>query len=87
MDRIDMSLYNLDVCRMDGRIRAFVEIQDDYSGTTQCQIREIHDDCGVKYIRCEGRRVDVTHKYNNLIDYENKVKHAFEVAKKVEGWA
>ena len=73
-----MSVYDVEAVRINGDIMAAVRIQDDWSGNIKLNVRRIFPDGNDYYCRCDGQRVKVTEQRRRLLDYEDKVKSAFE---------
>lgn len=58
-------------------IKCYVEIQNDWTGVTLNQVRDIKSDKNGKYyIRCDGQLVDVTYEYNKVLANIEKLQKA-----------
>lgn len=73
-----MSIWHKEVVRIDGDLKAYVEVQDDYSGSIRGGLRDIHLEGNNYYVRADGNKVDVTEARNNFLAYESKVKSALD---------
>lgn len=61
-----MGVYDVELTRLDGEIKAYVKIQNDYTGAIIGQLRKIYLDGDEYYIRADGRRVNVSAKYDRF---------------------
>lgn len=76
-----MSIWHKEVIKVNGTLKAYVEVQNDYTGAIVGGLREIHEDGLNKYVRADGNRVDVTEECNALAKYEETVKDALKFYK------
>lgn len=68
-----MSLWHKEAIKVNGRIKMYVEIQNDFTGVIEYDVREIHEKDGQKYIRFEGSRLLVDDDVNRLKNYLQNV--------------
>lgn len=61
-----MGVYDVELVRLDGEIKAYVKIQNDYTGAIIGQLRKIYLDGNEYYIRADGRMVNVTVQYDRF---------------------
>lgn len=61
-----MGVYDVELTRLDGEIKAYVKIQNDYTGAIIGQLRKIYLDGNEYYIRADGRRVNVSAQYERF---------------------
>lgn len=73
-----MSIWHKEVVKVNGRLMAYVETQNEYTGATKGGLREIHVDDNRYFCRADGQRVDVTEDRERCIDYENRCKIALD---------
>lgn len=68
-----MSLWHKEAIKVNGRIKMYVEIQNDFTGVIEYDVREIHEKDGHKYIRFEGSRLLVDDDVNRMQNYLQNV--------------
>lgn len=73
-----MSIWHKEILRVDGDLKAYIEVQDDYTGNIRGGLRDIHLEGNNYYVRADGNRVDVTEARDNFLRYEDKVKSALD---------
>lgn len=77
-----MSLYFHQVCRLDGDLRVFCKIQNDYTGAITESIRQIFSDNeGKKYFRVDGRVKYIDNDIADLLRYEHAVEYGIKLAR------
>lgn len=77
-----MSIYHTEVTRLNGKLMAYVEIQNDWNGSITCQLRQIKEKDGEYYVMVEGHPVYVTNDRKAFLEGDAKVKLAKEVYEK-----
>lgn len=81
-----MSLWAYDLMRVDGSVKVYTRIQNDYTGQITDGIRDIFTDKhGKKYFRADHKTVYIDKEYSMFVDYENQVKAAMEFCRKYKG--
>ena len=73
-----MSLYSLELVRLNGDIKAYVRIQNDWSGTITEGIRNIFLKDSRYYIRVDGNEVNVNKQRDDFLMHEDHVKSALK---------
>lgn len=73
-----MAIWHKEVVRVDGDLKVYIKVQDDYYGTIKGSLRDIHLDGDMYYCRADGHRIDVTDARRNFLAYEDKVKSALD---------
>ena len=73
-----MSIWHKEVLRVDGDLKAYIEVQDDFTGNIRGGLRDIHLEGNTYFARADGNRVNVTEARDNFLRYESKVKDALE---------
>lgn len=73
-----MSLYDYELVRLNGDIKAYVRIQNDYTGQITEGIRNIFLKCNKRYFRADGQEVNVTSKYEEFRIKEGKIRDALK---------
>lgn len=76
-----MSVYEYEIIRCGGGLKAYVGIQNDFTGTVLYGVRKIIDRDGQKYFNADGRKVIVTDKVKDFLYKENLTKKAVEFYK------
>ena len=77
-----MSIWHKEVIRVRGDLKAYVEVQNDWTGSITGGLRNIHDKNGHKYVIADTQHIDITEEYNSQIRYEESIKEAFEFKKR-----
>lgn len=81
-----MSIWAYDLMRVDGSVRVYTRIQNEYTGQITDGIRDIFTDkSGKKYFRADHQQIFIDKEYNAFIEHENAVKSALEFYKKYKG--
>lgn len=75
-----MGIWHKECIKAHGMIKCYVEVQNDWTGVTLNQIREITKDGERYYIRCDGQKVDVTDDYNKLTEELDRIDRAKRIA-------
>lgn len=52
-----MSIWHKEVVRIDGDLKAYIGVQNDYTGAIKYSLREIHLDGDTYYCRADGQRI------------------------------
>lgn len=73
-----MSIYHKEVLRVDGSLKAYIVVQNDWSGATIGGLRDIHLEGDTYYARADGNRVNVTKDRERYLRHEDEVKTALE---------
>lgn len=73
-----MSLYSLELVRLNGDIKAYVRIQNDWSGQITEGIRNIFLKDNRYYIRVDGNEVNVNKQRDDFLMNEDHVKSALK---------
>jgi len=73
-----MSIWHKEVVRVNGRLMAYVEIQNEYTGATKGGLRDIHLDGNTYYCRADGQRINLNNDVEKAKMHEDKVKTALE---------
>ena len=55
-----MSVYSKEICRLNGDIKVYVRVQNDYTGQILEGIRNVFSDGDRKYFHADGCKHDVT---------------------------
>lgn len=74
-----MSIWYKEVIRVNGDIKAYIEIQNEYTGSISCGIREIHLDGNQRYCRADGQKINVQTQYENLLRHEDRVRQGLKL--------
>lgn len=69
-----MSLWHKEVTRLNGDLKAYVEVQNDYTGSIRCDLRTIHEADGKYYVIADGGHIDVTNERTNYLNYEERAR-------------
>lgn len=81
-----MSIWAYDLMRVDGSVRVYTRIQNEYTGQITDGIRDIFTDKnGKKYFRADHQQIFIDKEYNAFIEHENTVKSALDFYKKYKG--
>ena len=76
-----------EIVKVDGEYKAFVKVQNDWSGDVRGHLRDIHmDKDGRYYCRADGSRCDVTRIRERYIKQEQDIKSAVDYAKEHRGF-
>lgn len=73
-----MALWHCEVVRLDGELKAYVGIQNDYTGNVSYSLRNLHLDGNNYYIVADGQHIKVNNEVESRLAYEDKIKHALE---------
>ena len=73
-----MSLYSLELVRLTGDIKAYVRIQNDWSGQITEGIRNIFLKDDRYYIRVDGQEVKVNAERDRFLMNEQQIKDALK---------
>ena len=73
-----MSIWHKEVVRVDGSLKAYIVVQNDFTGALIGGLREIHLDGDSYYARSDGMRVNVTEDRERYLRHEDEVKTALE---------
>lgn len=73
-----MGIWHKEVIRVNGDLKAYIEVQDDYTGSIRGGLRDIHLDGNTYFVRADGKRIIVTEERQALLNYEDKCKNAIK---------
>lgn len=71
-----MSLYHVECVRVDGTIKAYVKIQNDFTGQIRDSIKCIYLDGNRYYITADGMKHTVNQQRDQLLQREAEIKEA-----------
>lgn len=80
-----MSLWDVEITKLDGMLKAYVRIQNDYTGQISGSLRSVKKKDGHYYVKADGADHNIDYQvsvYQNHTDYINK---AVEFYKKYGG--
>ena len=80
-----MSLWNIEVLRIDGQLYAHVRIQNDYTGNISGSVRKVINHDGHYYIHADTNKHVVDQQVSAFIERENLIKSAIDFYKKYKG--
>ena len=79
-----MSVYDFEITRLNGELKCYVRIQNDWSGQIRDWLRDIFLDGDTYYCKADGARLNLTtavrdfklreDKINTALDWYNKTK-------------
>ena len=82
-----MSIWSYDIIRADGKLFAYIRIQDDYTGNIAGRFSKVHQtNEGFYYFRAEGKRKLCTNHVAALLQEEENRKTEHEFYKKYKGF-
>lgn len=73
-----MSIWHKEVIRVNGDLKAYIGVQNDWTGNVRYGIREIHLEGNSYYAMADGKHVDVTKLRDAYIAHEKKVEDALK---------
>lgn len=73
-----MSIWHKEVVRVDGELKAYVGVQNDYTGSIRYDLRNIHLSGDTYYCIADGRHVDLNAERRKLLEYEDKCQRAIK---------
>ena len=73
-----MSLYSLELVRLNGDIKAYVRVQNDWSGQITEGIRNIFSENGNNYIRVDGQKHYINAELSRFHMNEEHIKDALK---------
>lgn len=73
-----MSIYNYELTQLNGDIKVFVRVQNDWSGAITEGIRNIFNKNGIYYFRADGQEVNVTEQRAKWIAHEEYIRKAVD---------
>ena len=73
-----MSIWHKEVLRVNGSLKAYIEVQNDWNGAIIGGLRDIHLDGDTYFARADGMRVNVTEDRDRYLQHEDTVKTALE---------
>lgn len=80
-----MSVYDYELVRCNGSIKAFVRIQNDWTGQIRDSIKCIIDDKNGRYhMIADGQRIDVTAAREKFIQYEEYIRECIKWRKQTD---
>ena len=79
-----MSIWHKEVVRVDGDLKAYIGVQNDYTGQIRYSLRDIHLDGNTYYCRADGQRVFLNTERENWLRHEDEVKSALAWYKKTK---
>lgn len=71
-----MSIYNYELTRLNGDIKVFVRIQNDWSGAILEGIRNVFNRDGKYYFRADGQAIDITKQREEWLAHEDYLRTA-----------
>ena len=71
-----MSIYNSEIVRVDGSLKAYIEVQNDWTGNIRYRLCTIHIDGDDYYCIADGRRVILNDERRRVLDREDEIKRA-----------
>lgn len=74
-----MSIWHTEIVRVNGNLKAYIEIQNDYTGSTKGYLRELHLDGNEYFCRADGHRVPMTKEREKFLIYEARERCAMEL--------
>lgn len=78
-----MGLWSFDLVRVDGSLRVYTRVQNEFTGTITDGIRDIFmDKDGRKYFRADHRTYDITDKIKAFTAHEAEIEKALEFYRK-----
>lgn len=81
-----MSIWYKEIVKVHGELKAYVEVQNEWSGAIRGGLREIHHSNEGYWCTTDGKRVMLTHERQDFLDKEDYVKRATEYYKKAGGF-
>ena len=81
-----MSIWSYDIIRADGKLFAYIRIQDDYTGNIAGRFSKVHQSGFDYYFRAEGKRNLCTRQVAALIAEEENRKTEHDFYKKYKGF-
>ena len=79
-----MSVWNLEVVKIDGEHYAAIKVQDDWTGNITMNFRKVRYREGKYYIKVDGRMENITEIVQRNNRYEDSVKEALEWTKQTK---
>lgn len=73
-----MSLYSLELVRLNGDIKAYVRVQNEWSGQITEGIRNIFHKDDRYYIRVDGQEHKINHERDQFLMHEQHIKDALK---------
>ena len=73
-----MGLWHKEIVKLDGSIKVYVKIQNEFTGHIREGIREIFHKNGIDYFRADGRVYNVTEDIKAYKAYEENIKNALK---------
>lgn len=81
-----MSIWHKEVIKVNGLLKAYVEVQNDYSGEIRSGLREIHEKDGKRTCTADGTTVSLDEEYRNYICKEQETEKALRLLRE-NPWA
>lgn len=79
-----MSLWSCEVVRLDGELKAYIGVQDDYTGRVVYSLRSLHLDGNDYYIVADGQHINVNGYRERCLAREDEIRRALEWYKKTK---
>lgn len=79
-----MSIWHKEVLRVNGGLKAYIEVQNEWTGAIVGGLRDIHLDGDTYYARADGMRVNVTEDRDRFLRREDEVKTALDWYRKTK---
>ena len=76
-----MSIWHHEIVKVNGEYKAYVEIQNEFTGNITGRLQTIFHKNGIDYVRADGRMLNVTNDLLNQKRYEETVKEALQYYK------
>ena len=69
-------IWSKQVLRVDGELKAYVRVQNEFTGSIQGRLYTIKESGNVFYVNADGERQDVTHEREAFLNNEAYIKRA-----------
>ena len=79
-----MGIWHKEVVRVNGELKAYIGVQDEWTGNVRYSLRDIHCDGDIYYCRADGTRVCVNDARRQCLEHEDLVKSALDWYRKTK---
>lgn len=74
-----MSIWHKEIVKVNGRLKAYVEVQNDFSGEIRGGLREIHEKDGKRTCIADGGTISLDDEYRNYARRESQIEKALKL--------
>lgn len=79
-----MGIWHKEVVKVNGDLKAYIGVQNDWTGNIRYGLRDIHIDGNTYYAIADGQHVNVTSQRAQYLNHEGEVERALEWYRKTK---